>query len=98
MFLDILKSLQFYLIFLTCAEPSPPHISEVSFPDPNSLLINWLTSLKPNGNVTKYRVYIYWDPDNENMIKQRNYCKEGKYYYYTYMFIEKIQIPSIFNF
>ncbi|XP_012136523.2 insulin-like receptor-like isoform X2 [Megachile rotundata] len=42
----------------------------------NELHMSWLPPLHKNGNLTHYRIFGRWEPDDPNFIDQRNYCEE----------------------
>lgn len=42
----------------------------------SELIMSWLPPLHRNGNLTHYRIFGRWEPDDPNFIDQRNYCEE----------------------
>lgn len=60
--------------------PTAPRDFHIWSTSSNELKMSWLPPLNKNGNLTFYRIYGRWEPDDPNFINQRNYCHEREYH------------------
>ncbi|CAD1479730.1 unnamed protein product, partial [Heterotrigona itama] len=56
--------------------PSAPRSLIIWSNSSSELIMSWLPPLHKNGNLTHYRIFGRWEPDDPNFIDQRNYCEE----------------------
>nr|XP_031833558.1 insulin-like receptor [Nomia melanderi] len=56
--------------------PSVPRNFKIWRTNSNDLYMSWMPPLHKNGNLTHYRIFGRWEPDDPNFIDQRNYCYE----------------------
>nr|CDI30232.1 Insulin Receptor [Blattella germanica] len=56
--------------------PSPPMGLDVKAQSSSELIIKWLPPQYPNGNVTHYLITGTLMKDNQQLLEQRNYCRE----------------------
>ncbi|XP_043602094.1 insulin-like receptor isoform X3 [Bombus pyrosoma] len=56
--------------------PSSPRFLTTWTNSSSELIMSWLPPLHKNGNLTHYRIFGRWEPDDPNFIDQRNYCEE----------------------
>ncbi|KAK1131015.1 hypothetical protein K0M31_017318 [Melipona bicolor] len=70
------------MYFRTMPEaPSQPRSLIIWSNSSSELILSWLPPLHKNGNLTHYRIFGRWEPDDPNFIDQRNYCEEREYRY-----------------
>ncbi|XP_053999330.1 insulin-like receptor [Hylaeus anthracinus] len=56
--------------------PEPPRFLRIWTSLSDELSMSWSPPLNKNGNLTHYRIFGRWEPDDPNFIDQRNYCEE----------------------
>lgn len=63
--------------FVTFPEaPSSPRSLYTWSNSSSEIIISWLPPIHKNGNLTYYRIFGRWEPDDPSFIGQRNYCNE----------------------
>ncbi|CAK9825863.1 Insulin-like receptor [Anthophora retusa] len=56
--------------------PSLPRSLSTWSNSSSELIMAWLPPLQYNGNLSHYKIFGRWEPDDPNFIDQRNYCEE----------------------
>lgn len=58
--------------------PESPRFLKTWSTSSSELGMSWSSPVNKNGNLTHYRIFGRWEPDDPNFIDQRNYCEERK--------------------
>lgn len=59
--------------------PSVPQKLSTYSNDSDVLIITWHPPVEKNGNLTSYRIFGRYEPDDPTFLEQRNYCDERKF-------------------